>query len=238
MTHRPDGRAAGRGARPPLLRCSGPSSPARITSGPQGSAPGPPPSAQARTRAQLAGMQTARPSGCDESPRASRVGATRIQRDSGGAAGPPPSPHAPQAPPRRAALTVVLHPLGEAPLQRLVHGLQPGRDVPVAARRLLRPHQLLERGEHLPAPTSEPGTARELSGGGGAAVVAPCPGFRRANAGLQGSSGAQLRRLRSGPHGPRRGRSVLVSAAILAPAQRGAELRGAARATGVRRACA
>lgn len=49
------------------------------------------------------------------------------------------------------ALTVILNPLSEAPLQRLVHGLQPGGDVLVPAWGLLRPHQLLQRGEHVPA---------------------------------------------------------------------------------------
>lgn len=57
----------------------------------------------------------------------------------------------PRAPPARPALTVVLDPLSEAPLQCLVHGLQPGGDVLVPARGLLRPHQLLQRGEHVPA---------------------------------------------------------------------------------------
>lgn len=69
-------------------------------------------------------------------------------------------PRGAPAPPRPAALTVVLHPLGEAPLQRLVHGLQPGGDVLVPARGLVRPHQLLQGGKHLPARTSQPGRGR------------------------------------------------------------------------------
>lgn len=99
---------------------------------------------------------------------------------------PRPTRGTPGAPP---VLTVVLHPLGEAPLQRLVHGLQPGGDVLVAARSLLRPHQLLERGKHLPARTSQLGVARELSSGGGAAPMAPCPTSRRPGACLAGGSG-------------------------------------------------
>lgn len=159
-------------------------------------------------------------------------------------------------PPR--PLTVVLHSLGEAPLQRLVHGLQPGGDVLLAARSLLRPHQLLQRGKHLPASVSELGAARELSGGGGdggGARTAPCPASRRPGTCFEGLSGAQPRRLCCGPLGPPRSHPPPASAAMLAPgprtrgygAPRGprerggahapgwcARLRGTARATGVR----
>lgn len=47
-------------------------------------------------------------------------------------------------PDARLRLTVILDSLGKPPLQSLVHGLQPRRDILVSDRRLVRAHQLLQ----------------------------------------------------------------------------------------------
>lgn len=73
MTHRSEGSAAGRGVHLLALGSSRTSSPARITSQPQGNAPGAPATCPAQVRAQLTCTQTARPSERDGSPSASRA---------------------------------------------------------------------------------------------------------------------------------------------------------------------
>lgn len=254
----PAGLETDRGAHPPAPGSFRASSTAHITSRLQANAAGAPATCPAQVRAQPIRTQTARPSGragASSASPARRDPLTASPRRRGreartprGSALPPPRPRPtfhvpPPESPRRAALTVVLHSLGEAPLQRLVHRLQPGGDVLIAARSLLRPHKLLQRRKHLPAPTSEPGAVRELSdsGSGGAARIAPCPGSRQPGAGLEGGSGgsaaeAPLRppRLPARPLSARQRRH-------LGAGWPGAQLRGAARAKagGARgRACA
>lgn len=84
----------------------------------------------------------------------------------------PASPLLPRPP-----LTVILDAFREAPLQRLVHGLEPRRDGPVPPRGLLGAHQLLQGRQHREA---REGAPRSLPPGRrGRLLLRPRPLSRR-----------------------------------------------------------